>query len=237
MLESAHLPYTGCGPQASRLAMDKLLSKEAFLARHVPTPAYFVAHKNDDPAETEAHAAALGWPVVVKPPAEGSSVGVTIAADEEKLRAGLAKAFALSDTALVEKYIKGRELTVGILGCAALPIVEVVPATGSYDYDAKYLRNDTQYITEVDLPAQTRERVQEIAIEAFKALGCRDMARVDLILDEKGHACVLEVNTIPGFTEKSLLPKAALAYGIPFEALCDRIIKFALTRGAAVHTA
>jgi D-alanine-D-alanine ligase len=236
MLDAAHLPYTGCGPQASRLAMDKILSKEAFQAHHVSTAPYLVVHKADEPDVVLARATALGWPLVVKPPAEGSSVGVTIARDPAEFAGGVDLVFKNSDVALVEKYIKGRELTVGILGCAALPIVEVVPAREFYDYTAKYESNGTQYVTEVDLPSQLKDRAQIAALEAFKALGCRDMARVDLILDEKGHVYVLEVNTIPGFTEKSLLPKAAATAGISFEALCDRIIRFALSRASAVHS-
>jgi D-alanine-D-alanine ligase len=236
MLEAAHMPYTGCSPQASRLAMDKLLSKEAFLARHVPTPPYLAVHKSDDPVSLQSRADAVGWPLVVKPPAEGSSVGVTIARDAAELAAGLDIVFKNSDVALVERYVKGRELTVGILGCAALPIVEVQPAREFYDYAAKYLNSGTQYVANVDLPNHLKDRVQMAAIEAFKALGCRDMARVDTILDDKGHVYVLEVNTIPGFTEKSLLPKAAASAGISFEALCDRIIKFALARASAVHS-
>jgi len=236
MLEGMHIPYTGCGPQASRLAMDKLLSKEAFFARHVPTAPFMAVHKSDEPDTVLSRASALGWPLVVKPPAEGSSVGVTIARDAGEFAAGLDMAFKTSDVALVEKYIKGRELTVGILGCAALPIVEVQPAREFYDYTAKYQSSGTQYMTDVDLPNQLKDRIQMAALEAFKALGCRDVARVDLILDDKGHVYVLEVNTIPGFTEKSLLPKAAAVAGISFEALCDRIIKFALARAAAVHS-
>jgi D-alanine-D-alanine ligase len=236
MLEAAHLPYTGSGPQASRLAMDKLLSKEVFLARHVPTPPYIAAHKSDHPETVTSRADALGWPLVIKPPAEGSSVGITIARDAGEMAAGIDAVFAKSDVALVEKYIKGRELTVGILGCAALPIVEVQPAREFYDYPAKYENSGTQYVPNVELPHQLRERVQASALEAFKALGCRDVARVDLILDDKGHVYVLEVNTIPGFTEKSLLPKAAASAGISFYALCEQIVKFALARSSAVHS-
>jgi len=236
MLESMHVPYTGCGPQASRLAMDKLLSKEAFLARHVPAAPFMAVHKSDEPDPILSRASALGWPLVVKPPAEGSSVGVTIARDAAEFAAGLDMVFRNSNVALVEKYIKGRELTVGILGCAALPIVEVQPAREFYDYTAKYQNGGTQYLTNVEFSNQLKDRIQMAALEAFKSLGCRDMARVDLMLDEKGHVYVLEVNTIPGFTEKSLLPKAAEAAGIAFEALCDRIIKFALARASAVHS-
>ncbi len=236
MLESANLPYTGCGPEASRLAMDKPLSKECFIRNRVPTPPFFLFRKDDDPGALKSQGDRMGWPLVVKPPAEGSSVGVTIANDLSELEEGLQAVFARSDRALVEKYVKGRELNVGILGCAALPIVEVRPARGFYDYTAKYEDSGTEYLVNPELPDRLRGRVQAAGLAAFKAVGCRDFSRVDTILDERGRVHVLEVNTIPGFTEKSLLPKAARAAGISFEALCDRIVRFALARASAVHS-
>lgn len=235
ILEDAHLPYPGCGPEASRLAMDKLLSKEAFIRCRVPTAPYKVASKDDDVADVKSSADELGWPVVVKPPAEGSSVGVTVAHDLKQLEDGLRDVFRYSDRALIEKHISGRELNVGVLGCAALPIIEVRPARPFYDYAAKYQDTGTEYVANPELPEHARDRVQMAGLAAFKALGCRDFSRVDIMLDEKGHPFVLEVNTIPGFTEKSLLPKAAAAAGISFEALCDRIVRFALERASAVH--
>ncbi len=236
MLESAHLPYTGCGPEASRLAMDKLLSKEAFIRSRIPTPQYFIVRRDDESASVKSRADRTGWPLVVKPPAEGSSVGVTMANDMGELDAGLHAVFAASDVALVEKRIRGREMNVGILGCAALPIVEVRPGREFYDYAAKYEDAGTRYLSNPELPDRLRDRVQSAGLAAFKALGCRDFGRVDIILDDRGRAYVLEVNTIPGFTEKSLLPKAASAAGISFDALCDRIVRFALDRAAAVQS-
>lgn len=233
IMEDAHLAYTGCGPEASRLAMDKLLSKEAFIRNRVPTAPFKAASKDDNAADVKSFADELGWPVVVKPQAEGSSVGVAIAHDPGQLDESLKNVFQYSDRALIEKHVKGRELNVGVLGCAALPIIEVRPARPFYDYAAKYQDTGTEYVANPDLPEYARDRVQMAGLAAFKALGCRDFSRVDIMLDEKGHAFVLEVNTIPGFTEKSLLPKAAAAAGISFEALCDRIIRFALERASA----
>jgi D-alanine-D-alanine ligase len=224
LLEARGLPYTGSGVEASKLAMNKAASKEIFLANGVPTPPYFGVAKG---ALSDSHvvlAEKLGLPVVVKPVAEGSSVRVTIVRHGKDLGAALAEAFNFGEVALIEKYIPGRELTVGILDGRALPIIEIVPKDGYYDYQAKYKSEETQYLLEFELDPQIYKNIQAACLKAHDVLGCKVFSRVDVRYDPADTFYVLEVNTIPGFTSHSLLPKAAQAVGIEFGELCERII-------------
>jgi D-alanine-D-alanine ligase len=228
IMEERGLVYTGCGAEASRICIDKVAAKQAFIDAHVQTPPYVLVGKELADEELRLAAGVLGMPLVVKPCREGSSVGVSIARDEASFCEGVRKAGKYSEEVLVEKFIEGKELHVAILGCAALPLIEVRPAREFYDYEAKYLKDSgTQYVSDVDLPPMVYDRVQE-------AVGCRDFARVDVILPQHGKPYVLEVNTIPGFTEKSLLPMAAAAAGIAFPILCEKIVEYALRRAPAM---
>ena len=220
LLEKEGILYTGPGPRASELAFDKSLSQDVFKKQGIRVPDFRVykaiAEAPDRPV--------FEGPIVVKPTKSGSSVGVTIVTQTGAYRPALEEAFRYSDAVLVEKFIPGRELTVGILGEKALPIVEVIPKKQFYDYEAKYGDAGTRYEVPARLSETEARKVREEALKAYHALGCRMLSRVDLILTPEGEAAVLEINTIPGLTSKSLLPKAAREAGIDFPDLCVKIL-------------
>ena len=224
-LERRGLAYCGSGVAASRLAMDKVESKRRFLDAGVPTPAFVVFDDEDFEGMD-------GWPhlpAVVKPVASGSSVDTTIERTREGLAAAVARVVARYGEALVEAYIHGPELTVGILGDQALPVCQIKPAREFYDYQAKYVDDDTQYLFDIDLPETLLKEVQQLSLRAHAALGCAVFSRVDWMIDrETLRPFALEVNTIPGFTSHSLLPKAAARIGLDFDQLCQRIIELSL---------
>lgn len=220
-LEARGVVYTGSGVEASRVAMDKVLAKERFRAAGVPTADWSVVT-----SATKTFGVIL--PAVVKPAAEGSSVGVTVVREAKQLVAAVRTALAYGGRALIERFVPGREMTVGILGERRLPVIELRPKRDFFDYEAKYQDARTEYIVDPPLKPEERRAVQEAAWAAHEALGCRGMSRVDVILAEDGPV-VLEVNTIPGLTERSLLPKAARAAGIDFAALCAEILRLAIS--------
>jgi len=229
LLEGWGVPYTGSGPKASRRAMDKVQAKRIFLRKGVTTPRWEVSPRD---AKPEALVAKFGLPLVIKPTASGSSIGVTIVQKAEEIPAALAEAGRHQGVPLVEQFIPGREVTVGILGSEALPVIELRAAGRFYDYRAKYADDaGTEYLCPAPLAAATAAEVQAAALAAHRALGCRHFSRVDLRLSTEGQVFVLEVNTIPGFTAHSLLPKAAAAAGVDFAALVQRIAEMALTAG------
>lgn len=225
------LPCTGSGILASALAMDKIASKRIFESHGIPTPRWRVLPgAGDGPADGSDAPAALGdWslPLVVKPADEGSSVGVTIVDDPAQLAPAVALARTFHGPVLVEDYIAGTEIFVGILDGAVLGSVEVRPATRFYDYEAKYLRNDTQYLLPPELPADVLARAEAHALAAYQALGCSGHSRPDLRIDSAGFGWVLEVNTLPGMTATSLLPKIAKRAGVSYAQLCERILSSA----------
>ncbi len=230
-LERAEIAYTGSGPDASRAAMDKPTSKRLFQAGGVETPKYHIAKHNPE-AETRAalRAEGLAVPLVVKPAASGSSIGVTIVRDEGALHSALEKAGEYGDEVLVESFVEGRELTVGILEEETLPVIELLPSREFYDYRAKYADAGTRYVCPADLSGAERDAVERAGLAAFRCLGARDFGRVDVMLGTDGRPSVLEVNTIPGFTLHSLLPRAAAAAGIAFGELVGRIARLAANR-------
>ena len=232
ILDEKGIPYTGAGEASSRVAFDKVLSKEKFIAAGVPTPGSESVDLSGETVETS-----LAVPLVVKPPREGSSVGVTIVKSESELEDAFAEAAKYGADALVEDYIEGKELTVGVLDGEALPVIHICPRDGFYDIKNKYpwlnQGGGTDYHCPADLPEAVTAAVQAAALEAYKSLGTEVYARVDLLLDADDRPFVLEINTIPGMTESSLLPKAARAAGIEFPELCARIVKLSLEeRGA-----
>lgn len=220
------LPCTGSGILASALAMDKVMSKRIFESNGVPTPRWtLLAH--DGPADgSDAHTALASWqlPCVVKPANEGSSVGVSIVEDRAQLADAVAQARKHHGQVIVEDYIAGTEVFVGILDGRVLGSVEVRPATKFYDYEAKYKRSDTTYLIPPQLPADVIERAETFALAAYNALGCSGHARPDLRISTTGDAYVLEVNTLPGMTKTSLLPKIARAAGMDYATLCEQIL-------------
>lgn len=219
ILEDRGIPYTGSGPVASATAFDKMRSKAIMCREGILTPEYEVLRRGDP--------LGLPLPVVVKPPRQGSSLGVYRVFRREQWDAALKGAFEYDDELLVEKYVKGRELTVGIVGNEVLPVVEIVAPAGWYSFTAKYGSKGTRYLVPAPLPVGVARRCADAARRTFVALGCRGMGRIDLRLADDGKAYVLELNSIPGFTETSLLPKAALAAGMSFAELCDRIMRLA----------
>jgi D-alanine-D-alanine ligase len=201
--------------------MNKLVTKQILMHHGVVTPAFAVYRKGDDP-ETFV-AARHAYPLVAKPAREGSTIGVSVARDAQGLQAGLAEALRHDDLVLVEEFIAGAEVTVGVLGNQPLPVIQVVPKGGFYDYQSKYTPGQTEYLLPAPLPEEVTRSLQAAAVTACQALGCRGAARVDFIVRGEELFC-LEINTIPGMTETSLLPKAAGAAGIPFDELVMRIL-------------
>lgn len=247
LLELAGVPYTGSGVLASALAMDKLRSRQLCAFNDIPVPATIAVTRRRADEEWEALAsevaATLGYPCVAKPNGLGSSIGVTIVRGPDGLRGGLERALEFGELALVEEYITGTEITGPVLDdpetgrAAALPLIEIVPKREFFTYEAKYTPGASEEICPARLSAEMTARGQALAVRAHEVLGCRDMSRVDMFV-RRGQVIVLEVNTIPGMTETSLLPQAARAAGIPFAALLDRLIAPALGRsGASGRTA
>lgn len=232
VLESKGIPYTGSGVAASGLAMDKLKSKDIFLKNGIPTPDYISISCTQNIHKILENIEMPGLPVIVKPINAGSSVGISIITDAGKIEDGINHARPFGKEVLIEKYIEGRELTVSILDNKPLPVIEIKPATKFYDYDSKYKDDRTRYIilksgekaSEDTLPHSTYSMSQDLAIRAHNSLGCKGFSRVDMVLGKDNIMYVLEVNTIPGFTERSLLPKAAKAAKIDFINLCNTII-------------
>jgi D-alanine-D-alanine ligase len=223
--------YTGCDAEASRLGFDKVLTKQRCVAAGVPTARFTVV-------ETAGTPWPRGWnpPVVLKPVRQGSSVGLQFVERVADWSAALVESLRYGSEVLVEEKISGRECTVGILGDEPLPLVEVRPKTGIYDYRTKYSEGTTEYLCPAPLDDATMRRVQEAGLGAFKAIGGRDYGRVDVMVKPGGEPVVLEVNTLPGMTQTSLLPKAAAAAGIGFTELCQRMIDLAVRRApAAAH--
>ncbi len=222
LLEMMGVPYTGSDVLASALAMHKIKSKELFRLHNLPTPAYYVAAPDDDDV-IDRHGD-FGYPCVVKPAREGSSVGVTIVRAESELIAAIEAAACFDGDILVERYIAGREVSVAVLGDRALGAVEIAPHADFYDYAAKYQRGGSEYFIPPRLSPERYRGVLTHAVRAHLALGCRGATRVDMIVAEPGNEYVLEVNTIPGMTPTSLLPKIADASGIGFGELCEAIV-------------
>jgi D-alanine-D-alanine ligase len=224
LLDLVGIPYTGSGPLGSALAMDKLVTKELFAGGGVPTPPWLVGYAS----ASEVEAALGGFPVIVKPSHEGSTVGVSLVKAPGELEAALALAEAFDGPSLIERFVPGRELAVGVLGDEALPIVEIRPQHDIYDYECKYTKGMSEYEVPAPIADEIAEEVQALAVKAHRVLRLSAYSRVDFRLDDNGVPWCLEANSLPGMTATSLLPKAAAACGIPFQQLCDRIVNLAL---------
>lgn len=222
ILEVRRMPYTGEGVEGSRVAFDKILSKERFEKHAVPTAGWHVLRRGESPR--------FAPPLVLKAPRQGSSVGVHIIRDASAIPAAIEDCLRFDEEVLAEEFVLGRELTVGVLGEEALPIVEIRPHEGFYDYEHKYTKGASEYFVPAPIGEEATVRVQEAALAACRSLGLEVYSRVDVLLDAEGRPSVLEVNTIPGMTETSLLPKAAAVAGIDFPALCERIAELSLNR-------
>jgi D-alanine-D-alanine ligase len=221
-LEWLGIPYTGSGVLASALAMDKLRTKRLWEAEGLPTAPYAVLGPDSDLAAVGKR---LGMPLFVKPASEGSSVGMTKVRAAKALDEAYALAVNYDPVVLAEKFIDGPELTAGILGDRVLPLIRIETPREFYDYEAKYLADDTRYLIPAGLTQKKEQELQALCLKAFRALGCRGWGRVDLMLDKRGRPYLLEVNTAPGMTDHSLVPMAARAVGLSYEDLCLRILE------------
>jgi D-alanine-D-alanine ligase len=219
MLVDMGMPYTGSGAESCRVAFDKVLTRDRLSANGIPVP----------PGEVlkNSHHRKIPVPLVVKPPREGSSVGCHLVSNDKEWDVAFADAVSYSGEALVEQYIPGQELTVGVVDGQVLPVVEIKTASEWYDFDAKYVTGETQYIVPAELASETTRMLQEIALNTFHCLDAEGFGRVDFRLSPEGDPYVLELNSIPGFTASSLLPKAAESAGIGFPELCCRILELA----------
>lgn len=230
MLELMRIPYTGSGVLASALSMDKIMTKLIFSAHAIPTPASHILQATEGVKEA-MEKLSFPFPIVVKPASEGSTIGVTILHDKEGLAQAIEHARQYDLRLLLEEYIKGKEITLGVLNGHPLPLIEIAPRGGFYDYRSKYTKGETEYILPPRIPQKAHEEAERIGLEAYNSLGCEGCARVDMMADEKGEIFVLEVNSMPGMTETSLVPKAAHFAGIDFPELVERILK-----GASLKT-
>ncbi len=236
-LEILGLPYTGSGPMASSVAMDKAMTKVVWLQHGLPTPAYRLLQGE---AELPDALRQLGLPLIIKPASEGSTIGVTKVVSEDAMAAAYAAASRHDPAVLAEQFIEGRELTVPILGpahaCRALPVIEIVAPGGNYDYEHKYLSDDTQYLCPAPLSPEATAEVQRLAEQAYAALGCEGWARADFMLDRDGRPWLLEMNTSPGMTSHSLVPMGAKAAGMDYAELCLEILSMASCKVRAPET-
>lgn len=231
ILELFKIPYTGSGILASSLAIDKIFSKKIFVFEKIPTPEYIelssISNLDINKIKNEVNKV-TGYPLVVKPSREGSTIGITIVDSENELETAINFAKIYDSRILIEKFIFGRLLTVSIVGDKpiALPVIEIKPKSGFYDFKSKYTVGLTEYIVPASLDNETELKVKELSLKAHNSLGCYGISRVDLILDENKVPYVLEINTMPGMTETSLVPKAAAAAGINFEKLVEIILNY-----------
>lgn len=227
LLELQHIPYTGSSVLASSLCMDKYLTKELLRPTGLSMPAdcFYLATQNHLEAFWQSYD--LNFPVIVKPAREGSTIGIQKVKQESELAVAVNAAAQIDERVLIEEFIVGREVTVAVLDGAALPIVEVKPKSGFYDYESKYTQGATEYFCPADLPEALTKRLQSDSVKIWQRLGCEGFARADFIISPEGEPYFLEVNTIPGMTETSLVPKAAAAAGMSFETLVERILQTA----------
>lgn len=232
LLESRDIPYTGSRPAASRIGLSKSASKERFLLAGIPTPEYALIHKSDRVERLHALARNIGYPLVVKPNSQGSSLGVSLIHHPSELPLAVAKCFELDDFGLIEQYIPGEEWTVGLLDQTLLPPMRIETANSFFDYAAKYTDSRTLHNLNPDQPRSVIDRIGEIARQSASAVGTHGLIRVDLRLDAARRPWVLEINTVPGLTEHSLVPLAAQAFGWNMSELCERAVAAALAAHA-----
>ncbi len=239
LLEILDIPYTGPGVLASTLGFNKVLSKELFIREDIPTPPFFTLS-----AATFQEMGALdvfpeverkiGFPLVIKPAAQGSALGVKVVASAAEVAPAVMSALGYDDRVVIEQFIKGTEIAISILGneeLEALPIVEIVPKSGVFDFDARYTMGATEFYIPARLEPEAAEKARQVALKTHEALGCRNVSRVDIIVDSHGQPWVLELNISPGMTDTSLLPLAAQAAGISFNDLVARLVDLALAKG------
>ena len=228
-LDLHHIPYTGSGAKACKIAMDKNITKLIAKSVGIPTPNWVLLKRNVNNGMQlqDNDSPKFSYPYVVKPADEGSTFGLTIVNEESELIDAISLAAEFSDEILIEEFIPGKELTVSILGNKPLPIIEIIPSHKLYDYDCKYTEGMSEYVVPADLSDSIERSLSEDALKIYKTIGCRHYARADFRLNDEGQHYLLEINTLPGMTSTSLLPKAAKAAGLEFPELIDTIIKIA----------
>lgn len=227
ILERIGVPFTGSGSEASYYAMDKIVSKNIFIENNIPTPEFVVFSRGGN-----MDLSLIDFPAVVKPYYSGSSLGVSIVYNKKELVKALKEAFQFGEKVIIERYIEGREYSVGVLDTEPLGVIEIVPHNKFFDYEAKYVDGKCEFIAPAYLDEESYKRAQELALRAHQSLGCKGASRVDILRDIKGDFFVLEVNSIPGMTPHSLLPLSARVCGINFENLCIKMLELALRYGA-----
>jgi D-alanine-D-alanine ligase len=236
LLEILNIPYVGSGVLASALALDKVMSKKVFVAEGIPTPAYWVVdgrrlNSADVHSMVKSIAMETSFPLIVKPSEQGSTIGLTVVKNEAELWPAIEMAVRFDQHVLIEQFVKGTEVTVGIIGNdhpQILPSIQIVSAKGLYDYEAKYTKGLSEHIIPPRLSTMVMREVEQLAIRAHEALGCRGISRTDIIIDPDDKPWVLEVNTLPGMTETSLVPDAARAAGIGYADLVEMLVNYAL---------
>lgn len=226
-LKSLNLPFTGSGVESSAICMDKRVSKSLAENKGIKTPAWITLEKNEDPPK----AISMSYPVVVKPSREGSSIGLSIVQDSGGLKDAIALAKQHTGVVLIEEYIKGKEITVSVIGSEAYPIVEIIPSHEFYDYQCKYTKGMSEYVCPAEISDILTEEIQQTAFRIHEMMGCRHYSRVDFRIDENNTAFFLEINTLPGMTATSLFPKSAKANGLSFNDLIEKIISLADQNG------
>ena len=227
LLEVLGIPYTGSGVRASAIAMDKATTKALLRAHGIPVPGGVVLEREYPKLVPPG---GLQWPVVVKPSCEGSTIGVSIVRSAKTWRSALRRSYQYDAEAIVESYIEGREIAIGVIDGRALPAVEIQAPGGFYDFEAKYKKAETQYVCPAPVLKGRLNRMQVLAVEAYKLIGCEGAARVDFRLSRQGRPVILEVNTIPGMTERSLLPMASAQAGVTYDELVERMLNGALKK-------
>lgn len=225
LLEIMGIPYTGSGVLASAIAINKAATKDVLISKGIRTPGFVAVKSADDAGDLK-----IQFPVVVKPAKEGSTIGINIAKGTEELIPALDEAFRFDSLVIIEEFVKGTEVTVSVLDGKPLAIVEVRPRSGFYDFHSKYTAGMTEYMCPADISSETEKVCKDVAVAVYGVIGCSGAARVDMIIDEAGPQ-VIEINTIPGMTETSLLPKAAACEGISFEDLVEKILDGASLKG------
>ncbi|MDD5730194.1 MAG: D-alanine--D-alanine ligase [Candidatus Omnitrophica bacterium] len=231
ILDELKIPYTSSGAMASKLAMDKIASHEIFQVNGINIPKYKALNKGYFSPASKANIG-LGYPLVIKPATHGSSIGLSIVDKREDLDKALDLAFGFDENILVEEYVHGREVTVAVLDELALPVIEIIPKNRFFDYEAKYQPGKTTYVMPAEIDEKLAAKVRDTALKTHKLLGCSGCSRVDMILDKDNNVIVLEVNTVPGLTQTSLLPKAAKLAGIEFNQLCLKLVELAYEKTA-----
>ena len=225
LLDVVGIPYTGSGVRASAIAMDKWVTRAVLQASGIPVPQGVVMKKGDS---GQTPPAGLSFPVVVKPGSEGSTIGISIVRMRATWASALRRAYRFGNRAVVESFIDGREIAMSIFEGEPLPPVEVVAPGGFYDYEAKYKKSETRYLCPAPLSHAALTRLQNLAIQAYDAVGCAGAARVDFRMNRRGRPFVLEINTIPGMTERSLLPMSAAEAGMPYDTMVERMLGCAI---------